>query len=206
MKVNAFYNKTNQNKRFKIDNKILLVSLTMILAIVIGSIISIRYRNFFCNEINNKFISFYTDNTDQSFFQNFLSIIYENFVFVFLCLLSGTSIIGFIPVALLVFFKTIGLSVLTSYIFYSYLLKGLEFYFLIIYPGKILLIFTILFVASSSLRLTENIYKVVDKNENADINKAIILKQMLLSILLVLISALIDTILFESFSVLFNFS
>ena len=69
--------------------------------------------------------------------------------YVILMILFGTSAYGTAVIAIISFIKVIGLGILSSFLYSSYALKGIEYSFLVFFPGKFTFILSVLFMMNT---------------------------------------------------------
>ncbi len=212
MKINATFTKrpsfrTRDTLKIDIQKKFLLLSVIDIaVGIAFGTILFISNNDYISSELFKYFISFETDFSSKSFAEIFFGFLAVNLVYITLVVIFGTSAIGKIPVVLLTLIKSVGIGALASYLFSEYGLQGLEYFMLVFFPGKVILLFSMVLLIQNSLLSSHKIRQVVGGNlsEKADIK--LYLMRTLIILLFFALSSLIDTCTIKLFSSLFDFS
>ncbi|MGN1418571.1 MAG: stage II sporulation protein M, partial [Acutalibacteraceae bacterium] len=102
------------------------------------------------------------------------------------------------------FFKAFGMGCLTAYIFSAYELHGFEYFLLIVFPGKILMLFSVLLITETGIEASKNIKQLSQKGSGDKFNTALFLKKMGFILLIMTLSVLIETICIKLFSPLFE--
>lgn len=92
--------------------------------------------------------------TQMSVFDIFISCFVSYFIFIFCIFLSAMSAWGFMTIPLVSALKgfTVGLS--TAFIFSRYQLSGIGFYILVVLPGAVLFLFTLIRYSAHGFRLS----------------------------------------------------
>lgn len=133
----------------------------------------------------------------------FSSLLISAFVSYIAVVLVSTSIIGRPFVYFVVFFKIIGLSAVLFTLYSEFGLNGMEYSLLVMLPGKYLMILSMLILADSSSRICKIL--MIDVQSKSDkIKKYIII--LIITALIMLISAVIDYFTLIAFAELFDFS
>lgn len=207
MKISAVFSRNRNKNYFDTEFKnLIIIIVTFIIAVISGTIIVFTNYSFFEKTLGSLFLSFFTGYSSKSLYMIILSEICNEALFLLLCIVFGSSAYGKAPIIATVFLKIEGLATIASYILSAYQLKGLEYYLLIYLPGNILIIFTVLFVAVKCLNRSEIIKKIIIKNNSAEYEKLTYVKQFIFASVVIIISALTDSILIRVFSPLFSFS
>lgn len=209
MKINAVLTAKNNKTDKKMSNiaDFLSASITIILGILSGCTISVFGTDALSIDFTDKFISFYSTFNTKSVTDIFLASFTENVIFLLMVAITGTCVFGYIPIIVITFFKMLGLGCFTGYIFNIYSLKGLEFYLLTQFPGKVFLIFSVIFITKNALTSSKKIKENLLQNERAnEYEKELFFRQIIVSTFVLILSSLTDSVLIKSFSPLFNFS
>lgn len=91
---------------------------------------------------------------EMSAFEIFLSCFVSYFLFIFAAFLCALSAWGFTAIPLLMIFKGFSVGLSSAVIFAFYKVSGIGFYILIILPGTVLFLFTLVIYARTAFRLS----------------------------------------------------
>lgn len=186
-------------KSLNIKDKNLIWSFAVILlGIIFGIFLYICSKTFLDVKLNDLFINFSENIAINNFLEKLHIIILGNII-LFLCLIiCGGSLFGRWLCPLLIIFKVSGISIIICHLYSTYGLTGLEYVLLVFFPGKILLIYALLFMCKSSISMSEKIRQTANNNYTREI-KTYYLK-CIYTLLLVLLSSLTDCICINLFS------
>lgn len=205
MKINAVISKPTV--KINSANKTAIASAVIIaVGIIIGSLtISVSDESIIA-KLMDYFISFATDFTNKNKPKILSGIMLSNLPYLISMLILGTSVFGTPAVVLLTAGKSVGMGLLTTYIYSAYSLKGIEYCLLVFLPGKIVMIFAMILLTQNCILTSMSIWQST-KTQGSGV--VAIDKFMLRSVFIVslfLLSALIDFLAIISFSQLFDFS
>ena len=205
MKVHATISKTN----IKLDGtgKTSIISAVVIFTGIITGIVIYSFADEALKEsIGNRFIIFASDFADKNKPEIFSGLICQNIFYCVLMLVFAFCIYGTPAVFFLSFIKAVGLGVLTTYIYDTYVLKGIEYCLLIIFPGKFILIFSMILLTQNCYINSNSLTSFLTKRTDEGVNlKKYILRTVVISLLMA-ISVTVDFITLISFSSLFDFA
>ena len=177
----------------------LFVIFMLILGIISGCIFLMTLKDadkdIIINQINN-FIKNINDNQINNN-RGFLNSLYENYIYIFLVWILGTSIIGIIINIFLIYFKGFiyGFTISSFYIVFKY--KGLLLSFIYVFPTIIINLIMITILSVYSILFTSYLFKVIfSKERNTQIKK--FFKRYIIILLICLVMALISS-LFEGY-------
>ena len=139
---------------------------------------------------------------DKSKPELFSDLLLGPFIFNLIIVLFSTSVFGDKIVSVLLYIRTLGLGLLISYIYSRYGLIGIEYVFLIILPGKLIYILSLV-LAIKNCYFTVNLIKEKSESNNRQLNVIII--RYVIALLLLIFSVVIDTLNRAIFSDLFTF-
>ncbi|MGN1195036.1 MAG: hypothetical protein ACI4SB_06095, partial [Acutalibacteraceae bacterium] len=91
-------------------------------------------------ELCKYFFSFSTDFSGKSYIEILSGFLSVNIIYYCIITVMGTSALGEIPIILLTFLQAMGIGSLTSYLFTSYGIRGFEYFLLVLFPGKVVLL------------------------------------------------------------------
>lgn len=202
MKVNAVYfrNKSSLN----LNKEIIITVSLVIIAIITGTVVS--YLSDTGDEINKLLLTHISACKNSSLIKIFSAIAAENIMFLVVCFVSGSSFYGKMPIYILCFFKVTGISAVSGTLIKAYLLKGLEYCLLIFMPGKILLIFAIVYTSVNCLKSSDWINKTRLNTVSEEFSSQTYIKQILFSGTFLITSAFLDSFMLKMFLPLFDFT
>lgn len=201
MKVRALY--FSNKKSLNLNIELFIVGFISVFAIMTGT--AVAYFSNTGENIIRLFLSFVFESANNSYIKIFLIIFSEHIIYLITCLICGTSLYGKIPIIFITFFNITGISSIITVLIKNYFLKGLEYCLLVFFPGKIILIFTLIFTSVSCIKASEDINKINKKEESAEFSDKLYLKRVTLSCIMLVISALIDSLTLKLFLPLFDF-
>lgn len=182
----------------------ILSSLVIVAGLVAGSVIYLLCSEDFTNNLFDYLISFATDFSNKNKPEIYSGLVLQNLIYYILMLIFGTSVIGTPAVFLISFIKTIGLSFLTTYLYDTFALKGIEYCLLIIFPGKFFLIFAMVLLTQNCYCTSTDIMKSMKIKDSRGVNFKKFTARSLLILLILIASSIIDFIMIISFSSLFE--
>ncbi len=202
--VSAVINKPS----FSVDNtkkSAIISSAVLASGIVTGSLIYIVSKTQVSTELWELFTSFCMDFSNKNKPEIISGLVMQNLAYYSLMLIFAVSAFGTPAVFFLSFIKTLGLGMLTTYIYDTFALKGIEYCLLVLLPGKIILLFAMVLLTQNCYIMSLDIYRSLrNKSDRAVEFKKFSLRALLI-LILILVSSLIDFILVISFSSLFDF-
>ena len=182
-------------------------------AFVIGLVVGAATGRGFSRETFEKldllFITNIDARLDMSVFDIFISCFVSYFLFIFCVFLSALSVWGFMTVPLLSALKgfTVGLS--SAFIFSQYQLAGIGFYILVVLPGTVLFLFTLIRYATHGFRMSLRYLRLsmFSHDTEAVLRKhlKIFLKHTMFALLSIGVCAVADMILWILFANRFQF-
>ena len=188
-------------------NKSAIISAGAIaLGIVLGSILYSAGKVAEDSTLIDYFISFAMDFSNKNKPEILSGIILSHIPYFIMMLIFGTSVIGTPAVVLLTCIKSMGLGLLTTYIYSAFSLKGIEYCLLVLFPGKFILIFAMILLTQSCLVNSESIRNSLKNKEGRVVSYDKFALRSLLILILIILSALTDFVTIISFSQLFDFN
>ncbi len=187
-------------------DKFLLLSFTVVaLALVAGTVLYVFTEDYLTGEIWDTFTKFFVDFTSKTKIEVFSGMILAHLPYIMLMIIFGTSSVGYGFIVGLSFVKATGLGVLSAYLYSSFGLKGIEYALLVFFPGKFVLILSMLFLMHFCLNNSLYVCKLTKGECRAENNSTIYAVKVITAILLLVLSSLVDGFLAVSFSSLFSF-
>lgn len=197
----------SERKRLELSDKLLIVSAAVLFCgIAAGALLFRTNSSYMSNEIYRYFISFSTDFSGKSYIEILSGFLSVNVLFFCVAAILGTSALGDIPVFVLTFFKASGIGALTSYLYSTYGLRGFEYFILVLFPGKIFLVISMLLLAQSSSMSSIRVRKCINKLSQEEYDLKVYLLRSLFILILIIVSCLVDSVAIKLFSPLFSLS
>ena len=205
MKINAVISKPS----VKMDsaNKSAIVSaLAVSIGIVVGSIVYAISKGELTDTLLEYFISFSMDFTDKNKPEILSGIVLSNIPYFIAMVILGTSAVGTPVVLPLTFVKSMGLGLLTTYIYDAFALKGIEYCLLVLFPGKSVLIFAMILATQNSIITSNIIRKKLKYKDNGVVSLNKFALRATFILIMIMLSGVIDFLTLLSFNSLFNFT
>lgn len=120
------------------------------------------------NETADIFSRFYTLNAARSVPGIFLSSFAVNMLIIAFLMFLGFSSVGFIFVYVAPLFKGLGIGSVCSYIYSAYLLKGVTYCALLIFPASVLSLLAIILACNESIQMSQDILRLIKNSGNAE--------------------------------------
>ena len=204
MKVNATIIK-NHNISLKTkatDKNTINAFLSVASGMISGCIIFLLCDENTRTAVGELFNNFFHSFIEKDSFSVLLTIIANYTTYFFAVFLFGTSIIGKNMIRLITVLKFSGLGLISSFLYYTYTLEGLEYCILIFFSGKIVLLPASLLLIKNSMDYCDSL-KHPDTVISESRNRYII-ENILLGVLF-LFAATADFFFIKLFSSLFSF-
>ncbi len=208
MKIEAVVTKPNFfKKNYKSLTKALIISFfTIFTAIILSTILFNFKSDLISDKLMELFVNFKTDFSSKTFIEIFCGFVLTSVPFYVFVIIFGTSSIGLLPIVLTVFIHTFGIGCLASYIFSTYSLMGFEYFLLVLFPGKVITIFSILLLSETALNSSQQIKEATKMVSGEAFSQKIYGMRCFVIGILFLFAALVDTITIKLFSPLFQIS
>ena len=136
-------------------------------------------------DLLNLLVKFNTDFSDKSKLELFCGIALSGLPYYFAMLIVGGSIFGRLLCEIFTSVKAMGISIVASFLYANMGLKGLEYALLVFFPGKVILIFALLFITATSIEMSKSI-TVKDKTDLSLAIKGYIIKYAVILLLFIL--------------------
>lgn len=114
------------------------------------------------------FNEFYMQNATRSVPGIFLSSFAENMLIIAFLMFLGFSSVGFAAVYIAPIFKGLGVGAVCSYIYSSYLFKGVAYCALAVFPAAALQFVAIILACNESAQMSRDILRLIRKNGAAE--------------------------------------
>lgn len=159
MKVNAVFLKPTKIKSEEnfIGTPLILSVIAVFAGLISGTLIYCFMKDSLSSEVLRLFISFFYDFSSKTKAEILSGLIVTVLPYIFLMFVFGLDLIG-APLSLIfTFFKSLAPTLLFSFLYREYGLKGAEYVFLVLAAGEMLSLFGILLVCSSSYRMSREL-------------------------------------------------
>ena len=199
----------NDFASFFIDNKlIILLSIILLSGMMIGSKSVNTITDEDLKKLNFLFITNFKERNFQSNYMIFVSSFSSIFLFTILIILTSLSIMGFIFIPIIIFFRGMGLGITAGYLYALYGLKGIGYHLLILLPGIFISSLAIIIISVRGIYFSNKLLKKVTPRpyeESLWPYLLIYLKSTSKNILILSLSSLLDTLTMMLFSKFFIF-
>lgn len=141
----------------------------------------------------NAFSDFCTENSIKSTFEIFVSsFTYNALILAFLCFL-GFSAVGFAVVYAAPFFKGLGVGAVCGYIYSAYLLKGVLYSAILVFPSSVIGFLGIILACNESAQMSRDILGKIRKNGDTEekIRTDLFFLRYAVIVLIILLSSLL---------------
>lgn len=186
----------------KKDKAIVFSFTSIVVGLISGAVITAFSSASLKSEIEKLFISFFTDFTDKSSLEIFSGIVLDGLIYFIALFISGSNIFGKEMTVILTALKSCGITAIIYVLYADYGLKGLEYVLLVFMPGKVILLFAMLFMTKFSYEFSTDLRSTNEKNPATDVY----IVKSVITLIFMLISWLIDFFAIVLFSSLFTFN
>lgn len=180
-----------------------------LIGLIVGAATGRGVRQEVFEKLDLLFITNIDARMEMGVFDIFISCFVSYFLFIFCVFLSALSVWGFTTVPLLSAVKgfTVGMS--SAFIFSQYQLSGIGFYILVILPGTVLFLFTLIRYATQGFRMSLRFLRLSmfgsEKEPELRIQLKLFIKHTMFALLSVGACAVTDMILWILFANKFQF-
>ena len=205
MKINAVISKPSV-KLNSADKTAIISAIVIAAGIIIGAIVYSIAKSDVTDTLCEYFLKFTTDFSNKNKPEIISGLTLTHLPYLFMMFIFGTSLIGTPAVFTLTAMKSIGLGLLTTFIYDTYSLEGIEYCLLVLFPGKFILIFAIILLTQNCCINSLGIKYTVKGIEGRVVQfDKYILRSVFIVILFVLAS-IVDFLMINFFSSLFEFT
>lgn len=187
---------------FTLKNKILIIVTSFfILGIALGVFLFGKYE-FVLNYISHYLENFINSRTNAEFFKVFFDSLFESLLYILISFCIGTSMFGTVLVFPLIVFRAFCYGSVVALLYSEYGIKGIAFNAIIILPFSIFFIIAFLLSSCDSVKfslLLANQTFSTGEYRNLTLGFKNYCKRHCLILILVFISALIDTLISVNF-------
>lgn len=207
MKVSAVIMPRKKYKRQNrgISSSVYFSVFAVLAGLICGTLVFRFMRESVFQSVFRLFISFFSDFSNKSYGEIISGLILSELPYIFVIFILAFSVIGSPFIFLLSFAKSLAPTLLFSYLYCEYGLKGTEYVFLVLAPGEIISLFGMLLLTQSCLTLSSFLKRnQTEKGEYRQEIKAFSLK-LAVGTGVILLSRLITFLTVIRFSSLFTF-
>ncbi len=205
MKVSAVI--ATKKLNLKPQNTSVMISfLPIAIGLVTGSVIYILCQEYLTGKLWDYFIGFTTEFSSKNTPEIISGLIVSNLPYIMLMFFFGTGAFGAPIVLILSFIKSAGLSLTATYIYAAYALEGIEYCLLVFFPGKVLLLFSMLLLTQNSFTTSLDVGRVIKGTAESEVRLDRYILRSALILAIFILSSLVDFLMIISFSSLFSFN
>ena len=191
--------------KLTLSDKLLLVSgLVIMLGIMTGVLLFRTNSSYMSGELCKYFLSFSTDFSGKSYIEILSGFLSVNIIFYCIMTVMGTSALGEIPIILMTFLQATGIGSLTSYLFTSYGIRGFEYFLLVLFPGKVVLLIGSLLLTQNCIKSVIQIRQGLKQASHEQYSLKLYLIRSLFILAIIIASCLIDSVTIKLFAPLFS--
>lgn len=189
------------------ENSRLFLLVLLFAAGILAGAISIKKDVNLIDKTEDLIMTFAMQKAGQGILQNFKYSIFTNLLFISTSIFLGFSLIGYPLILMLPFLRGLAMGAVGGYLYSTFKFMGLGYSLLMIYPGAIFSVISLLIICNDCCEYSKNAYSKsilgrghFEKNET----KYFILRQLIF-IGLTAIGAVTDGVCTALFSGFFNF-
>lgn len=203
---NKLNDKTKHTKqKLTLSDKLLLISGAVILSgITVGVLLFRTNSTYMSGELCKYFLSFSTDFSGKSFLEILSGFLSVNLIYYCIVTVMGTSALGDLPVALATFLQATGIGALTSYLFTTYGIRGFEYFLLVLFPGKVILLIAGILLSQNCIKSVIQIRSSLKQTSHEKYDLKLYLIRSLFILVIVVLSCLVDSVTVKLFAPLFS--
>lgn len=176
------------------------------LGIIMGSVLYLICKDKLTGNLFDYFIDYTIDFSNKNKPEILSGLVLQNLIYYFFMLFFGTNVIGAPFVFLISFIKASGLGVLATYIYDAFSLKGIEYCLLVFFPGKFLLILSMVLLTQNCYYNALCIFRNIKMEDSRGVDLKKFTARSVLILMILLLASLVDFLTIISFSPLFDFS
>lgn len=195
-------------KKLKIETKNngLLFSFSAIaLGLVFGCVLYVLSKDYTNETILKYFLRFTTEFSYKNKSEIISGLIVSNIPYLIFMFIFGAGALSSPFIFLLSFIKSAGLGMTATYIYDMFALDGLEYCLLIFFPGKAVLLFSMLLLTQSCFMTSSEVRRSI-KGEDVTVKMENYIIRSVLICSVFIIASLIEFIVINCFSSLFSFT
>lgn len=167
----------------------------------------VRRNSALLQKIFTLFENYTTVQSTQSVLAHFSNAVFKQIILLLIAYMLAVCAVGVPLLYALPLCYGVGIGVISAYLYMQYALKGIGYCALLLYPGYIVSVVSVICACSCGIKMSESILKHLMQVEEQEVlsYKKLNLQYTILAFIAVL-SALLDTVLFRLFFGYFQFS
>ena len=186
------------------EKLLVLSGIVIMLGVVTGVLLFRTNSSYMSSELCKYFIAFSTNFSGKSYLEVLSGFLSVNIIYITIVFVMGTSALGDVPIIIMTFLQSMGIGALTSYLFTTYGIRGFEYFLLVLFPGKIILIVASLLSAQNGLKSVIQIRNCVRHSQREAYSFKLYLIRSLMIFAVMVVSCLVDSVTIKLFASLFN--
>ncbi len=188
------------------ENKTVAISfLTVFISLISGVVYFLFTEENEKKNLENHFLQYIDALVSADKLDILLSMFKNNFYLMVIIFILGTSLVGYVLIIAVSYFKCLGITFLNCLILSLYGLKGFEYIFMMQLPGKLVFLFSMLLVMrigiDSSLKIKQTVFT---SGKNSLFMGNYLIQNLTISMFFIL-SILVDFICISLFLPIFDF-
>ena len=190
---------------FEFDWKLILVMISTISGIIIGSLTAKGEGSLYLNvvEVINNYL---VDNEFETTYSVFIVYLLIPTVFAMILFFSGMSLIGVPTACIIPFTFSLSGSIVIYYMFDAFALKGLAYIVIMLLPYLIVSLLSLMLLSIETIKMSQYLIRTISKTKrNSDYNFTLYYKNYLKSYALIIIACIIKITIDKLFVGLFTF-
>lgn len=197
--------KISLSRTLTISDKLLIVSgVVIMLGMITGVLLFRTNSSYMSSELCKYFIAFSTDFSGKSYLEILSGFLSVNIIYFTIIIVMGTSALGDVPIIIMIFMQSMGIGALTSYLFTTYGIRGFEYFLLVLFPGKIILMVASILSAQNGLKSVIQIRGCIRHSQREEYSFKLYLIRSVMILAVMSVSCLVDSVTIKLFASLFN--
>ena len=203
MKVSAIIKKPGKNA---IENKsAIFASLVIIIGIISGVLLYVFNKTEISVKLSESFIKYAAEFSQKNKPEIFSGLIGYDLIFLLVMTILGTCAFGTPALICLSIVSSMGLSMLTAFIYDNFALKGIEYCLMVFLPGKFFLILALILLTQNCVVTSKSIIDSLNSKADRVVDFRKYSLRVLVIAVIIFLSAIVDFITLTGFSSLFDF-
>ncbi len=206
MKINAVISPYIIKRSSEEKDRVQLINFAVIAsALVFGTVAFIFGEDYLSEDMLKSFREFFLHFTQSTSLEIFTGLLLAHIPYIILMIVFGNSAYGLSFIIILSFIKITGLSMLNALIYSEYGLKGIEYALLVFFPGKFILILSVLIMMNFCIYNSMHVKGALKGEWKNKDSGTLYITKAVTAVLLFILSSVIDCFFTASFSSLFSF-
>ena len=208
MKVSAIITNPSRDivKTINVNRSTIQSASIIILGIICGVLLYVFNTETLSGDLFEYFISFTTDFSYKSKPEIFSGLMLSDLIYLIAMVIFGTCAVGTSAVICLSLINSMGIGMLTAYIYDSFALEGIEYCLIVLLPGKFLLILAMILLTQNCVITSKLIWESANNKADRVVDFRKYIMRILIITIIFFLSTLVDFITVTAFSSLFEFA